>query len=213
MPLTDFGANGHDRSGGLVTHDDRGAAASGGAIVAVDVAAADAADLYIQKDTRSGKLGLVYIGDFKFEVLREMRAYIAEVYPIQAVLTRKARGCLHPIPLRVFGADGCWINQPLWDAAHINSGSVAVAPTSADTTENAWSLELLRHFGSLRILYLGDLTHDKEAQFVGSTDKLGKVDRYCRAATLHLFNSRDMRRRESLVLGGQLPPRKPDFVR
>ena len=48
----------------------------------------------------------------------------------------------------------------------------------ADQSENARSLGVLLTFGRLRILDLGDLTSDKEAQLVCPVNKLGAIDIY-----------------------------------
>jgi beta-lactamase superfamily II metal-dependent hydrolase len=48
----------------------------------------------------------------------------------------------------------------------------------ADQTENLRSLGIVITFGKLRILDLGDLTHDKEMELMCPLNKLGKVDIY-----------------------------------
>ena len=48
----------------------------------------------------------------------------------------------------------------------------------ADQTENLRSLGTLITFGKLRLLDLGDLTHDKEMQLMCPVNKIGKVDIY-----------------------------------
>ncbi|MGH9529087.1 MAG: ComEC/Rec2 family competence protein [Terriglobales bacterium] len=76
----------------------------------------------------------------------------------------------------VISADGALIQDPLPDAGAENPACKDAETYPADQTENARSLGTLITFGKLRILDLGDLTHDKEMQLMCPTNKLGKVD-------------------------------------
>ena len=54
-------------AGGFVAHDDRRDAAAGGAVVAVDVAAADAAGGDANQDFAGGWLRVGKVGDFELQ--------------------------------------------------------------------------------------------------------------------------------------------------
>jgi hypothetical protein len=76
-------------------------------------------------------------------------------------------------------ADGNLIAKPLPGAGQDNHDACAKTPKyPADTTENARSLGSLITFGKLRIVDLGDLTHDKEVELMCPVNKLGHVDVY-----------------------------------
>ncbi|HKW35170.1 MAG TPA: MBL fold metallo-hydrolase [Candidatus Acidoferrum sp.] len=79
--------------------------------------------------------------------------------------------------VRAISSDGELIEKPL-----NGGGKNAVCDSSekrpADQSENARSLGVLFTFGKLRILDLGDLTSDKEAQLVCPVNRLGAVDIY-----------------------------------
>lgn len=83
---------------------------------------------------------------------------------------------LEGMEARVISSDGELIEKPL------NGGGKNAACNSerrpADQSENGRSLGVLITFGNLRILDLGDLTSDKEAQLVCPVNKLGEVDIY-----------------------------------
>jgi competence protein ComEC len=78
----------------------------------------------------------------------------------------------------VISSDGALIAHPLPGAGGDNSYCKGAAHEAPDQTENARSLGTLITFGKLRILDLGDLTKDKEAELMCPTNKLGKVDIY-----------------------------------
>lgn len=78
----------------------------------------------------------------------------------------------------VISSDGALIAHPLPGAGGDNSYCKGAAREAPDQTENARSLGALITFGKLRILDLGDLTKDKEAELMCPTNKLGKVDIY-----------------------------------
>lgn len=82
------------------------------------------------------------------------------------------------IQTTVISADGALIENPLPGAGHDNPSCKDAEAYPADQTENLRSLGTLITFGKLRILDLGDLTHDKEVQLMCPTNKLGKVDVY-----------------------------------
>ncbi len=76
----------------------------------------------------------------------------------------------------VISADGALIENPLPGAGQDNPACKDAEAYPADQTENARSLGTLITFGKLRILDLGDLTHDKELELMCPINKLGKVD-------------------------------------
>ena len=78
----------------------------------------------------------------------------------------------------VISADGALIENPLPGAGQDNPACKDAESYPVDKTENLRSLGTLITFGKLRILDLGDLTHDKELQLMCPINKLGKVDIY-----------------------------------
>ena len=58
-----------------MTHDERRNAAARRAIVAVNVAAADAAGSYANKNLVDGRSGNRYIGDFQISIAREEKCF------------------------------------------------------------------------------------------------------------------------------------------
>ncbi|HEV2116591.1 MAG TPA: MBL fold metallo-hydrolase [Terriglobales bacterium] len=76
----------------------------------------------------------------------------------------------------VISSDGALIAHPLPGAGENNPYCKGAEKEASDQTENGRSLGTLITFGKLRILDLGDLTKDKEAQLMCPTNKLGKVD-------------------------------------
>jgi hypothetical protein len=58
----------------------------------------------------------------------------------------------------------------------LNSFCGSSSDIQADLTENARSLGVLLNFGKLKILDLGDLTRDKEAELMCPINKLGHID-------------------------------------
>jgi competence protein ComEC len=76
----------------------------------------------------------------------------------------------------VISADGNLIDHALPGAGEANTYCKSSETRAADQTENAHSLGVLITFGNLRILDLGDLTWDKEMQFMCPTNKLGHVN-------------------------------------
>lgn len=78
----------------------------------------------------------------------------------------------------VVSADGNVISKPLPGAGGDNSACKGTEQYPADITENSRSLGFVATFGRLRILDLGDLTHDKEMDLMCPVNKLGKVDIY-----------------------------------
>jgi hypothetical protein len=68
-------ANGGDASGGFVAHYDGRNAAAGGAVVAVDIAAADAAGGYLDQYFIGKRGGLGEIGDFQVLVFGEEKSF------------------------------------------------------------------------------------------------------------------------------------------
>jgi beta-lactamase superfamily II metal-dependent hydrolase len=88
-------------------------------------------------------------------------------------------GDLLPIPelkVTVVSSDGSLLAQPLPGAGAANSFCDSSADIQADQTENARSLGVFLSFGRLKILDLGDLTRDKEAELMCPINKLGHID-------------------------------------
>jgi competence protein ComEC len=88
-------------------------------------------------------------------------------------------GDLLPIPdlkVTVVSADGSLLAHPLPGAGAANPFCGSSTGLQADQTENARSLGIVVLFGKLRILDLGDLTRDKEAELMCPVNKLGHVD-------------------------------------
>jgi beta-lactamase superfamily II metal-dependent hydrolase len=84
---------------------------------------------------------------------------------------------LEGIEARVISSDGELIEKPM-NGGGKNEACDSSAKRPADQSENGRSLGVLLTFGKLRILDLGDLTSDKEAQLVCPVNKLGNVDIY-----------------------------------
>lgn len=78
----------------------------------------------------------------------------------------------------VISSDGSLIGHPLPGAGAGNSYCKSAGHYPPDQTENGRSLGILLTFHKLRILDLGDLTKDKEAELMCPVNKLGKVDIY-----------------------------------
>lgn len=76
-------------------------------------------------------------------------------------------------------ADGKVPDAPLPGAGQANPDCAASKPTNIDGgEENARSVGMLITFGKARILYLGDLTWNKEIELFCPANKVGKVDVY-----------------------------------
>jgi competence protein ComEC len=78
----------------------------------------------------------------------------------------------------VASADGAVLDGPLPRAGEENPACKNAEPYPVDQTENLRSLGIVITFGKLRILDLGDLTHDKEMELMCPKNKLGKIDIY-----------------------------------
>jgi len=78
----------------------------------------------------------------------------------------------------VISTDASLIEKPLPGAGEENPYCKDAEQFPADKTENLRSLGTYINFGKLRILDLGDLTHDKEMQLMCPTNKIGKIDIY-----------------------------------
>jgi beta-lactamase superfamily II metal-dependent hydrolase len=78
----------------------------------------------------------------------------------------------------VASADGAVIDSPLPGAGEENPACKNAEQYPADQTENLRSVGTVITFGNLRILDLGDLTHDKEMELMCPRNKLGKIDIY-----------------------------------
>lgn len=78
----------------------------------------------------------------------------------------------------VISSDGATIANPLPGAGQENPACKNTEKYPEDQTENKRSLGILVTFGKLRILDLGDLTRDKEAEIMCPVNKIGKIDIY-----------------------------------
>jgi beta-lactamase superfamily II metal-dependent hydrolase len=78
----------------------------------------------------------------------------------------------------VISADGNVISDPLPGAGQENPNCKNAEQYPADKTENGRSLGILLTFGKLRLIDLGDLTHDQEMKLMCPVNKLGKIDIY-----------------------------------
>jgi len=78
----------------------------------------------------------------------------------------------------IVSSDGAVIAKPLAGAGADNPECKTAEKYPADQTENGRSLGAVITFGKLRILDLGDLTHDKELDLMCEANKLGKIDIY-----------------------------------
>ena len=78
----------------------------------------------------------------------------------------------------VISSDGALIHDALPGAGQGNPACKNAEQDPADQTENARSLGTLITFDKLRILDLGDLTHDKEMDLMCPFNKLGRIDVY-----------------------------------
>lgn len=88
-------------------------------------------------------------------------------------------GMMVPIPgltAEILTADGNFLDQPLPGAGQPNPFCKDSAPRPADQTENARSVGTLLTWGKLRIIDLGDLTWDKEMDFLCPNNRIGHVD-------------------------------------
>jgi competence protein ComEC len=84
-----------------------------------------------------------------------------------------------PVPdlkVTVVSADGNVLAHPVPGAGATNPFCGSSADVQADQTENARSLGIVLSFGRLKILDLGDLTQDKEAELMCPINKLGHID-------------------------------------
>jgi beta-lactamase superfamily II metal-dependent hydrolase len=78
----------------------------------------------------------------------------------------------------VVSSDGALIGAPLPGAGQDNSKCKDAEHFAPDQTENIRSLGILISFGKLRILDLGDLTRDKEAELICPRNRIGLIDIY-----------------------------------
>jgi competence protein ComEC len=80
--------------------------------------------------------------------------------------------------VKVVSSDGELIGKPLPGGGHENASCKGAEEYPADQTENGRSLGTLITFGQVRLLDLGDLTHDQEMKLMCPVNKLGKIDIY-----------------------------------
>lgn len=78
--------------------------------------------------------------------------------------------------VKVVSADGVLLSKPLPGGGEPNAFCAKSETRAADQTENARSIGVKIAIGKLRILDLGDLTWDKEMQFMCPNNLLGRVD-------------------------------------
>ncbi len=78
----------------------------------------------------------------------------------------------------IVSADGNLIASPLPGAGQPNPYCKGAPTFPEDQTENARSVGVVMQYGKMRLIDLGDLTHDKERRLVCPANKLGQVDVY-----------------------------------
>ena len=78
----------------------------------------------------------------------------------------------------IVSSDAALIEKPMPGAGQDNPYCKDAEQFPADKTENLRSLGTFINFGKLRILDLGDLTHDKEMELMCPVNKIGKIDIY-----------------------------------
>ncbi len=79
----------------------------------------------------------------------------------------------------VISSDGNVIDHPMPEGGQDNEYCKIPETKPMDHSENSHSLGVLINFGRLKILDLGDLTWDKEMQFMCPKNLLGNVDDSC----------------------------------
>ena len=82
------------------------------------------------------------------------------------------------IQATVVSSDGGLIDKPLPGGGQDNPNCKDADQFPEDKSENPHSVGTFINFGKLRILDLGDLTHDKEMQLMCPINKIGKIDIY-----------------------------------
>ena len=96
---------------------------------------------------------------------KHMVAHPGEILPIRGMR------------VEVVSADGALIDKPLPGAGESNASACAATPKyPVDQTENRRSVGMLITFGKLRILDLGDLTHDEEVKLMCPVNEIGKIN-------------------------------------
>jgi competence protein ComEC len=78
----------------------------------------------------------------------------------------------------IVSADAATIANPLPGGGQKNSACAGLPQYPEDKTENRRSLGTVINFGKLRIVDLGDLTHDEEVELMCPVNKLGHADIY-----------------------------------
>jgi hypothetical protein len=80
------------------------------------------------------------------------------------------------LDVRIVTSAGETIRMPLPGAGRANPLCAAFKPRDVDTSENAQSVGSHISFGKFRVLHLGDLTANKEADLMCPDNRLGAVD-------------------------------------
>ena len=82
------------------------------------------------------------------------------------------------LDVEVLSANGSVIGTPLPGAGQPNPACASFHERPVDTSENARSVGILITYGKFRIIDLGDLTWNKEAELMCPNNKVGTVDVY-----------------------------------
>ena len=113
--------------------------------------------------------------------VKDWQAYQAELATGKHQRISPKPGAVLPVKgmqATIVSSDADLLDKPLPGAGQDNSYCKDAEQFPADKTENLRSLGTYIQFGKLRILDLGDLTHDKEMQLMCPVNKIGKIDIY-----------------------------------
>jgi competence protein ComEC len=80
------------------------------------------------------------------------------------------------LDIRVPASAGHVLQSPLPGAGRMNPACAGFKPSAPDTTENAQSVGTHLVFGRFRLVHMGDLTVNKEADLMCPSNRLGIVD-------------------------------------
>jgi hypothetical protein len=112
----------------------------------------------------------------------DLLPFNTEVYP--ALYAKATRIVVKPgdrlgvkgLDARIVASAGQAIKTPLPGAGRANPYCAQFKPQAADATENAQSVGTHLTFGRFRLLYLGDLTTNKEFDLMCPSNPLGSID-------------------------------------